>query len=371
MMQVYTGNSHSRPIHGGLNVAEMESLGLLPEEVVDFSASINPLGPSEQVLEAAQNVNLAAYPDPECLKLREAIGGALGIDPVHILAGNGSTELIHLLARAYLGSEETSIIFAPTFGEYAEACRVQGVAPVILFPPSLEIAERPFHWDLRGAQDSIATLRPAVVFLCNPNNPTGVYLSQDEVSSIARSLQGIGVLALDEAYVPFVEEPWDSTPLLSLGNVAILRSMTKDYGITGLRLGYMLASEEIIQRVKSFQYSWSVNAPAQAAGIAAMANPEQVELGREAVREGKEFLLDMARSLGLQCAPAAANFLLLRVGNAPDVRMQMLTKHKVCVRDCTSFGLPDYIRVGVRTMPDNRRLAEALKSVLTQGDPVG
>ena len=370
-----TTDKHSRPVHGGLNVAELESLGLRPEEVIDFSASINPLGPSTKALAAAQGVNLAAYPDPDCLKLREAIGGALGVEPGRILPGNGSTELIHLLARAYLGPGDTALIFTPTFGEYAAACRIQGVTPVTVLPPSAEIAERPFHWDLPGALESIAVLRPSMVFLCNPNNPTGVYLGQDEVASIAGALQGIGILALDEAYVSFVEKPWDSTPLLrsmtsDRANVALLRSMTKDYALTGLRLGYMLASEEIIGRVRSFQYSWSVNAPAQAAGITAIADLEQVEKGREAVREGKEYLLNTARSLGLECAPCAANFLLLKVGRAAELRRQLLMRHKVCVRDCASFGLPQYIRVGIRTMDDNRRLADALKQVLFDKSPL-
>ena len=371
--------AQGRPVHGGLNVAELESLGLSPEEVIDFSASINPLGPSLRALEAARSLNLAAYPDPDCLKLREAIGEALGVEPGRILPGNGSTELIHLLARAYLSppapnKAKTALIFAPTFGEYDAACRIQGVTPVTLFPPNLEIAGRPFHWDLPGALDSIATLRPAVVFLCNPNNPTGVYLGHDEVAMIAGALQGIGLLVLDEAYVSFVEESWDSTPLLRSttsngGNVALLRSMTKDYALTGLRLGYMLASEEIVGRVRSFQYSWSVTSPAQAAGIAAIADREQVEKGREAVREGKKYLLNTARSLGLECGPSAANFLLLKVGRASELRRQLLTQHKVCVRDCASFSLPEYIRVGVRTMDDNRRLADALRQVLSDLHP--
>ena len=364
-----------RPVHGGLNVAELESLGLRPEEVIDFSASINPLGPSPRVLEAAQSVYLGAYPDPDCLKLREAIGDVLEVKPTQVLPGNGSTELIHLLARAYLGADDTALIFAPTFGEYAAACRVQDVTPVAVLPPSAEIADRPFHWDLPGALESIAVLRPSLVFLCNPNNPTGVYLGYDDVASIARAMQGIGILALDEAYVSFVEESWDSTPLLRSmtsdgGNVALLRSMTKDYALTGLRLGYMLAPEEIVGRVRSFQYSWSVNSPAQAAGIAAISEGEQVHKGREAVREGKEYLLETARSLGLESGPSAANFLLLRVGRAAELRRQLLTQHKICVRDCASFGLPQYIRVGVRTMGDNRRLADALKQVLFGNFPL-
>ena len=376
-----TEERQSRPVHGGLNITELESLGLRPEEVIDFSASINPLGPSPRALEAARNVNLGAYPDPDCLKLRQAIGAVLGVDSSRILPGNGSTELIHLLARAHIGPESEThalgrggapLIFSPTFGEYAAACRIQGVSPVVLSPPNPELAERPFYWDMQGAIESIVTLRPAIVFLCNPNNPTGVYLRQDEVRSVSEALCGIGLLVLDEAYVPFVEDAWDSTPLLSLGNVVLLRSMTKDHALTGLRLGYMLATEEIVERVRRFQYSWSVNAPAQAAGIAAIADREQVEKARKAVREGKEYLMTAARALGLECAQSSmpgngANFLMLRVGRAAELRLELLKQHKVCVRDCTSFGLPAYIRIGVRSMDDNRRLADALKHVLSNG----
>ena len=358
-------SKHDRPVHGGLNYAELESLGLRPEEVTDFSASINPLGPSRFALEAAQEVNLAAYPDPDCLDLRRAIGNILDIDPGHILPGNGSTELIHLLARAFLAPDDTALIFAPTFGEYVAACRTEGVEPVSLLPQDAGQSEARFRWDIPQALDCVAGHAPAIVFLCNPNNPTGVYLGEDEVRRVAEALQGVGLLVLDEAYLPFVDESWDSRPLLSLGNVVLLRSMTKDYALTGLRLGYLLATEDIVRRVRRFQYSWSVNAAAQAAGIAALGDREHVEKGRCVVHEGKEYLKQVANDLGIECPPAAANFLLFNVGCAREVREELLAQHRICVRDCASFGLPEYIRIGVRTMDDNRRLAEALENMLT------
>ena len=178
------------------------------------------------------------------------------------------------------------------------------------------------------------------------------------------------MLVLDEAYLPFVNESWDSMSLLSLGNVVLLRSMTKDYALTGLRLGYLLAGEDTVRRVRRFQYSWSVNAAAQAAGIAALADGEHVVKGRKVVEQGKEYLMGVARDLGIECPPAAANFLLLNVGCAREVREALLLQHRICVRDCASFGLPEYIRIGVRTMDDNRRLAEALKGVLAVGDAI-
>ena len=370
MIRLYVQSRHERPVHGGLNYSELESLGLSPGDVTDFSASINPLGPSRTALEAAQQVNLAAYPDPECLDLRRAIGRCLDVDPENVLPGNGSTELIHLLARAFLSPDDTALIFAPTFGEYAAACRTEGVEPVPLLPQLAGQTGARFRWDIPKALDSIAEHAPAVVFLCNPNNPTGVYLGEDEVLRVAEALQGVGLLVLDEAYLPFVNERWDSRSLLSLGNLVLLRSMTKDYALTGLRLGYLLATEEIVKRVRRFQYSWSVNAAAQAAGIAALADGEHVERGRRVVQEGKEFLTQVAFDLGIDCPPAAANFLLLDVGRAHEVRKAILAGHRICVRDCTSFGLPEYVRIGVRTMDDNRRLADALRSVLPGGGAI-
>ena len=353
------GSIHERPLHGGLNARELADLGLCPDEITDFSASVNPLGPSPRAAEAARNADIGAYPDTDCVKLRDAIGECVGADSNRILVGNGSTELIHLTARAFLESGDTAGVFSPTFGEYEAACRLRGVTPVELSPSG-----GAFHWDVQAAIRRIADLRPSVVFLCNPNNPTGVYLGEDEVTHLAHTLRESGLLVLDEAYVAFVDKRWNSIPLLSLPNVVLLRSMTKDYALTGLRLGYMMASKHVIERVRQFQYSWSVNAPAQAAGIAALLDPEHVQKGREAVRAGKQYLVNAAASLGLECVPSSANFLLLRVDQASELRLTLLRRHKICVRDCASFGLPEYVRIGIRGMDDNRKLVEALKDVL-------
>ncbi len=351
-------HDQGRPVHGGLNISELGTLGLRPGDVLDFSASINPLGPSPSAVKAAREATLSAYPDTECLRLREAIGNRLGVDPSRILVGNGSTELIHLLARSFLSEQSVAVIFAPTFGEYEAACRLQGVTPIALSPSN------GFHWDVQAAIDRIGVERPSVVFLCNPNNPTGVYLGERDVMSIADALRGIGLLVLDEAYVSFVEDRWDSLHLLTMPNVALLRSMTKDYALTGLRLGYMLASGDVIERVRRFQYSWSVNAPAQAAGIAALSDPKHVEKGREEVRSGRDYLQDEARSLGIEYVPTTVNFMMLRVGDAAGLRLRLLTECGICVRDCASFRLPEYVRLGIRGMDDNRKLVEALRRVL-------
>ena len=163
---------------------------------------------------------------------------------------------------------------------------------------------------------------------------------------------------LDEAYAPFVDRRWDATRLLrAAGNVALVRSMTKDHALTGLRLGYLLASRPVVERVGRFQHSWSVNAAAQAAGIAALADPGHVERGRAAARVGREYLRRRLARLGLPCTASAANFLLVRVGDAAAIRMRLLREHRVCVRDCASFRLPEHVRIGVRRIEDGRRAA--------------
>ncbi len=359
MKTVLDPHLYQRPVHGGLNLAELETLGLDPREVIDFSASINPLGPSPKALEAIRCPELAAYPDPDCTQLRRCISRMHGVDIDGIVVGNGSTELIHVIAGALLRPTDDAAVFTPTFGEYIAACQLQGVEPV-----SISAQGASFHWDLTRAIDEIEKLKPKVVFLCNPNNPTGVFLGKNAVRGIAGALGEAGLLVLDEAYLPFVDASWDSVQLLSMGNVALLRSMTKDHALTGLRLGFLMAPAEAADLVRRYQYSWSVNSLAQAAGIASLGDPEHVANGREAVREGKEYLRSAASSLGLECPTSAANFLLLKVGQAARVRRELLTQHGVCVRDCTSFSLPEYIRVGVRTMDENRVLVEALSAVL-------
>ncbi len=351
--------AHARPEHGGINTAELDALGLRGEQVLDFSASVNPLGASERAIKAAKNADFSTYPDPDCVWLREAISRDAEIPPSRILVGNGSTEIIHLLARTYLTDESTAVVFGPTFGEFAAACKLQGVTPLEIMPDLPD-----FHWDIEKSVETIRRRHPSLTYLCNPNNPTGVYLSEQEVSSIATAVDGLGLLVLDEAYAPFLARRWDVQPLLSMPNVMILRSMTKDYALTGLRLGYMLASEEVVERVQNYQPSWSVNGPAQVAGVAALTDREHVNRGKEVIRDGKEYLIDEARSLGLEIAPSTANFMILKVGNATEVRLRLLQEHGVCVRDCSSFGLPEYIRIGIRTIDENRRLAYALKQVL-------
>lgn len=356
-----------RPEHGGLKPDELRALGLKPEEVLDFSASVSPIGPPPGVWEALQRVDLAAYPDPRCLVLREAISNHLSeartgtIGTECILAGNGSTEIIHLLARAYLspprpGTANTAFLFTPTYGEYAGACVVAGAAT-----SCLDGRDRPdFRWDLAQAARRIAAEKPSLVFLCNPNNPTGVFLERQEVQALLEATYQAGaLLVLDEAYISFAENRWDSLGLVERGGVVVVRSMTKDYALTSLRVGYSVASQDVTARLDHFQPDWSVNGLAQAAALTALADANYLPRARRAVAEAKDYLLDRLTGMGFLVPPSSANFLLLRVGDGAAWRSKLM-QQGLFVRDCTSFGLPEYIRIGIRSLPDCRRLVQAI-----------
>jgi histidinol-phosphate aminotransferase len=365
-----------RPVHGGIRPAELRALGLRPEEALDFSASVSPLGPPAGVWEAMRRVDLSAYPDPSCLELREALSTHLarqspflvqhgGLSPHRILVGNGSTELIHLLAKAFLSpprrtTHNFGLLLSPTYGEYAGACRLAGGAVGLLETRR----EAGFVWDLKAARARIGQQRPSLVFLCNPNNPTGVYLPQPGVESLAEATAAVGgLLVVDEAYISFVDHPWDSLALLERDNVVLLRSMTKDYALTALRLGYSLATEDVTGRLASFQPDWSVNGLAQAAGLVALADMDYLPRAREVVVQAKEYLMAQLTSLGVTVLPSAANFLLVQVGDGATWR-EKLMQRGLFVRDCASFGLPDCIRVGIRPLPDCQRLVRAMAEVL-------
>ncbi|MFW6174550.1 MAG: pyridoxal phosphate-dependent aminotransferase, partial [Chloroflexota bacterium] len=217
---------------------------------------------------------------------------------------------------------------------------------------------------LDTAVETIRSLRPALVFLCNPNNPTGVLLGPEELERIADAT-GDGLLVLDEAYIPLSDSPWDAAPLLEGGNVALLRSMTKDHALAGVRLGYLLAMEQVIKRVRRLQPSWSVSSIAQAAGVAALSDHGHVKRAREAIARGKACLERDLKRLGVPALPSSANFLLSEVGDAAGLRSAML-RRGVCVRDCASFGLPRHIRISVRTPEECRHFVDALEDAFEE-----
>ena len=346
-------------VHGGLDDEELRERGLTRDRVLDFSSNVNPLGTSRLVAEAAARADLSAYPDRQCLALREALASRMDVSVDSILVGNGSTELIHLLARAYLGPGRRCLVFAPTFGEYEAAATLAGSETRV----HQASAERGFRWLTQAATQAIESLRPSVVFLCNPNNPSGVYMERDFVKRLTDAIGRNGRLVLDTSYVPFADAPWNEHSLLECGNVVLLRSMTKDHALAGARLGYLVARPSVVDAVRHLQPSWSVSSVAQVAGLAALTDDAHVAAARGVIAEAKALLKAELDALGLETVDSAANFMLVRVGDAAGVRRELLSRTFV-VRDCTSFGLPAYVRIAVRRPEECARLIKALRNVV-------
>jgi len=338
--------------HGSLQEGEAARLGRQREDFLDFSANLNPFGPPASALAAARGSDLGRYPDPACQRLRSALAEKLRVTERELLVGNGSSELLHLLARAFVKPGDPALVFTPAFGEYSLALDAAGARRTEV----LGEAEAGFSWDLATAIRLIEAHRPGIAYLGNPNNPTGVYLSRSEVGRLAAALSP-GILVLDEAYRSFVEAPWWSLRLAP--NVAIVRSLTKEYALPGLRLGYLVAARHIVERAGGQQPSWSVSAPAQDAAIACLGEDGWLEESLALVRAAKDDLVGLLRGAGFKVQAGAANFILVRVGDAARTRRQLLERG-IAVRDCTSFGLPQYIRVGVRTPPECQLLVGAM-----------
>lgn len=341
--------------HGSLSEVERATRGL--ERVLDFSASCHPFGACPGVLRALATVEPSRYPDDRCLVLRRAVAAQVDVPLESVVVGNGSVELIYLLATAYLRLGDRVLIVGPTFGEYARAAAIQG-ATVAHW---LASEEQGFAPDTVDIARTIAETSPRLVFLCNPNNPTGRYLRRAAVTVILEACRE-SLLVVDEAYLPFVE---DGDSLLDLvgDDLVLLRSLTKDHGLAGLRLGYAVTVGGVAEALMKVKMPWSVNVAAQTAGLAALADDEHLARGKAEVGAAKSYLTTELSRLGLHVLPSAANFLLVRVGDSASFCEGVL-RRGCCVRDCGSFGLPQYVRIGMRPLPECRRLVAATEEYL-------
>ncbi|TAJ18796.1 MAG: aminotransferase class I/II-fold pyridoxal phosphate-dependent enzyme [Dehalococcoidia bacterium] len=336
-------------IHGGAQDSELAALGLTAADVLDLSANLHPAGPDPRVIEAARQADLDRYPDPAALPLRAAIARAHGLDPECVLATPGGTAGIHLVARGLLDAGAAGSIIVPAFGEYVAAMAGVGatVTEVLTSPPR-------FRLDV----DSLP--QAAVTFLCNPDNPTGRDLSRDEVLRAVGLTRG--TVVIDAAYEPFADRPpFASEIARSHPNVIAVHSMTKLHAVPGLRLGYIVATPERIAQLSRLQHSWAIDAPSIAAGIEAAAQFEARRAMLVGMTATREALRSRWLTAGLDVAPGAANFLLVKVGDARSVRRTLLAG-RIVVRDASSFGLPEWIRVAVPSPQHQERIGAAVIS---------
>lgn len=347
--------------HGAFDHEELYRLGLDTGAVIDFSASINPYGTPPGVRRAAKAAPMDSYPDRECHELRRKLGEHVGVDHACIAAGSGSAELIDHLARGYLGPGDRALIIGPTFGEYMRAIRLCG-AQVDRFDRQISNGE--VSLDLPTLLDTVRRDRPRIAWFCNPNNPTGDYLRRPQVEQLLEACVEAGtLLVIDEAYHDLMlsETPDSLVDLLPTGHLVLLRSMTKSYALAGLRLGYVLADASTVEVLSIARPPWNVSSPAQAAGIAALSLSAgaHLEASLKKLRRDAAYLRWGLERLGYNVVPFCANFMLVHVGDGARIRSQLL-EHALQVRDCASFGLPEYIRISVRRHNECRKLLATL-----------
>ncbi len=343
-------------IHGALDFAELECLGLAPEAVLDFSVNGNPYGPSPQVREAIAQVPYDRYPDREVRALRQVLARHLDITPERLLIGNGSTELVWLLALAFVRPGDPVVLVGPTFGEYTRAAILMGAH---LHQYTAQ-PEEDFNIVPERVTRLLQQSQPRLVFVCNPNNPTGTFVTPEIIAHWATAWPGT-LFIIDEAYLTFAANAPSVLPGLR-HNMLVLRSMTKAYALAGLRLGYAIGSPDILAALQRARPPWSVNALAQAAGIAALRDKAHLTFCLERIAQAKHGLTAGLHALGLLPVPSTTHFFLVRVGHGAACRQALLGRG-ILVRDCASFGLPDYIRVATRRPGENARLLTALAEV--------
>lgn len=373
--------------HGGNIYRLAEELNMPESKVIDFSASVNPLGVSGKVKAGIKKElqNLHNYPDPDAKKLREKIAQYHHIEPETLLCGNGSTELIYLVPKAL--KPRNVVIMAPTFSEYERAIyssksfnvvqsssRLNNIEPLnnvelkslstILYLPLKEednfrIRADVFIQDMQGCN---------MAFLCNPNNPTGRLLKKEEVKKIADAAKELKCyLVVDEAFIDFHPEESVIKDVQNNPYLIVLRSMTKFYALSGLRVGYGVFPRHIVNMLKEHKEPWTVNTLAQKAAIAALADNNHAVKTFKVIRKEKRFLENGFRELGIKFYPSDTNFYLLKINNSFLI-VPILNRKGILVRNCSNFkGLDNsYIRVAVKSRPQNRALVEALRYALNK-----
>jgi len=352
--------------HGGTIFAVARELGLAPEELLDFSASINPLGPPPGVRAAvlAAFERTCHYPDSGSSELRLALAELLGLLPEQVVVANGSTELIHLIPRLERFTGRRALLVAPAFSEYGHGLELAGwhYDHFTLSPAD------GFALDLPRLQ-TVLGKGYDLLYFCNPGNPSGRLYPRTEVASLLGLCAGAGVFCvLDEAFIDFCAEE-SAVPLLAQNSrFIILRSMTKFYGFPGIRLGYALGFAEIVAELERLRPPWSVGVLAQAAGLAALGDRAHGERTRQLVGAERQRLQERLGAMsGFRVHSGAANYLLVEIltgMTAAQLRATLL-RQRLLIRDCGNFvGLgAGFFRVAVRNGEENDTLLREISAV--------
>ncbi len=335
-------------------------LGLPARSIIKMASNENPLGPSPAALAALKGAarQLHLYPDGNAFYLKQKLAAKLGVDTANLILGNGSNDILEFLAHALMGPGVDVVMSQYCFLVYPLVTRLLGANPIV-------VPARDYGHDLPALCRAI-TPRTKAIFIANPNNPTGTLAAPEEVRQLLDQTPPQVVIVMDQAYIEFLEEPQDLIPLIrrqEKPNLILLRTFSKIYGLAGLRLGYGIAHRNFIAALEKIRQPFNVNSMAQAAGLAALDDEAHVQKTRQNNAEGRRFLEDALRLMGVEFVPSSANFILLRVGDARRVFSE-LQAGGVIVRPVENYGLPEWLRISIGTPRENRRCLRALQTIL-------
>ncbi|MCW4000091.1 MAG: histidinol-phosphate aminotransferase family protein [Candidatus Bathyarchaeota archaeon] len=339
------------------------------EEVLEFSGPINFMGPPPKAVQAVKdNARLIKfYPDPNPVEFKEAIAKYVGhgVDAENVLLGNGSIELIYMITEA-LPQKFKAVIPVPSFSEYEKAAlRVGGEVTFVQLPPD-------FSMDNQKIKAAV-TEDTKIVCICNPHSPSGRLYTKDEVMDLVDFCQKKDIIfSIDENYIEFAAEGDANTVagmVREYENLFVIRSVTKFYGLAGLRFGYAIAATNLIDKLETVRQPWSINGLVQVATLGAFSDTEFIENTKETITKNRAALAKALSEIeGLQVHPSTTNFLLVKILNrkvTSTILKELLAKERILVRDCCTFmGMDDsYIRVTVRSAKDNQILVDKIKDI--------
>jgi histidinol-phosphate aminotransferase len=338
-------------------------------KVYKLSSNETPLGPSPHAVAAYHGVagHLSAYPDGAATDLREAIGAVFGLDPARLVCGFGSDDLLTLLARAYLADGDEAIHTAHGFLIYPIATLATGAKPVVA-------AETMYTADVDAILAAV-TARTRIVFLANPNNPTGTYLPVDEIRRLHRGLPPRVLLVLDAAYAEYVRRNDYESGIALVArseNIVMCRTFSKIHGLAALRLGWMYGPPPVVEAVNRIRGPFNVNTAASAAGIAAIRDGHHVERSADHNETWLAWLMAEIGKLGLAVTPSVANFVLIHFPRIPGKTAaeadRFLTARGLILRQVGAYGLPHALRMTVGTEEANRLAVAALAEFMARAD---
>ncbi|MCP4650023.1 MAG: histidinol-phosphate transaminase [PVC group bacterium] len=348
-----------KPYKPGKPISELKrELNL--KHVYKMASNENGIGPSPKAVSALKKslLDINRYPDGEAFSLKKAISKKYRLKYENLIIGNGSDELIVLAMRAFVNKGDEVIIADPTFLIYKLAATLAN-AKVITVPL------KAFRYDLAAMKAKI-TARTKMIFIANPDNPTGSYVNRKEIEQFLKGLPRHVIVFFDEAYFEYVytRDYPDTTKYIRRGNVIVSRTFSKAYGLSGLRIGWAATSPDIAGYLNQVREPFNANSLAQVAAIAALDDKKHIERSKNIVCRGLKYLTEEFKKLNLFFVPSVTNFILVKVGMKSEIVYQRLLKQGIIVRDMSGWGLKDFIRVTIGNQKENRLFISNLKKIL-------